>query len=80
MFTQRENAIYLQWCYLLAMANVFFIVKKYVENAFFRDLEIQIYWLSKENNKKLNLWEKTAVDKSAWIKACTLLVLMLLKT
>ena len=43
MFTQRENAIYLQWCYLLAMANVFFIVKKYVENAFFRDLEIQIY-------------------------------------
>ena len=22
------------------------------------------------NNKKLNLWEKTAVDKSAWIKAC----------
>ena len=70
MFTQRENAIYLQWCYLLAMANVFFIVKKYVENAFFRDLEIQIYWLSKQNNKKLNLWEKTAVDKSAWIKAC----------
>ena len=45
------------------MANVFFIVKKYVENAFFRDLEIQIYWLSKQNNKKLNLWEKTAVDK-----------------
>ena len=23
------------------------------------------------NSKKLNLWEKMAVDKSAWIKACT---------
>ena len=22
------------------------------------------------NSKKLNFWEKTAVDKSAWIRAC----------
>ena len=26
--------------------------------------------LSNKTVKKLNLWEKTAVDKSAWIKAC----------
>ena len=36
-----------------------FEVKKCVGNAFSRDLE----------KKKLNLWEKTAVDKSVWIKA-----------
>ena len=26
--------------------------------------------LANKTVKKLNLWEKTAVDKSAWIKAC----------
>ena len=52
------------------MDNVFFKAKKCVKNAFSGDLEIQIYWLSKQNSKKnLNLWEKTAVDKSAWRKA-----------
>ena len=62
-------------CYLLAMDNVFFKAKKCVKNAFSGNLEIQIYWLSKQNSKKnLNLWEKTAVDKSAWRKAWLYLV------
>ena len=51
------------------MDNVWFEVKKCVGNAYSNDIEIQIYWLSKEW-KKLNLLEKTAVGKSAWIKAC----------
>ena len=55
--------------YLSAMDNVFFEVKKCMENAFSRDLEIQIYWLSKQNSKKNSIFgKKTAVDKSAWIK------------
>ena len=28
------------------------------------------HWIKKETVKKLNLWGKTAVGKSAWIKAC----------
>ena len=44
--------------FLSAMDKMFFEVKKCVGNVFSRDL------------KKLNLWEKTAVEKSAWIKAC----------
>ena len=45
--------------YLSVMDNIFFEVKKCIENAFSKDLEIQIYWLSKQNSKKnLNLWEK----------------------
>ena len=50
------------------MDNICFEIKKCVRNAFSNDLEIQIYWRSKQW-KKLNFWEKTAVDKSAWIKA-----------
>ena len=45
------------------MDNVCFEVKKCVANAFCSDPAIHIY-------KKLNLWEKTAVEESAWIKAC----------
>ena len=71
LYHQTKMFIQEKW-YLSAMAKVFFEVKKGVKNSFSRDLEIQIYWLSKQNSKtKLNLWEKTAVDKSAWIKACT---------
>ena len=44
------------------MDNLFFELKKRVGNAFSNDLEIQTV-------EKLNHWEKTAVDKSAWIKA-----------
>ena len=36
-----------EWC-LSAMDNVYFEVKKCVGNAFSNDLEIQIYWLSKQ--------------------------------
>ena len=53
------------------MDNIFLEVKKCVKNAFSRDLEIQIYWLSEQNSKKNSIFgEKIAVDKSAWIKAC----------
>ena len=50
MLTFRKN-----W-YLSAMDKVFSEVKKCVENAFSRDLEIQIYWLSKQNSKKKSIF------------------------
>ena len=49
-------------------------VRKSVRNAFSRNLEtwilkIERLW-SKQTVKKLNLWGKTVVDKSTWIKDC----------
>ena len=69
------NQIYVhsqgKW-YSSAMDNIFFEVKKSVSKMHFPGI-----WRSKFTDlvnktvKKINLWGKTAVDKSAWIKACT---------
>ena len=52
-------------------------VKKCIRNAFSSDLETKISkkiplgaLMTQQKVRKLNLWEKTAVEKSAWIKAC----------
>ena len=72
-----------KWC-LSAMGKMSFEVKKCVGNAFSRDLETEMLKfptllpimgvpqeiLTYQTVKKLNLWEKTAVGKSARIKAC----------
>ena len=66
------------------MDKMSFEVKKCVGNAFSRDLETEMLKfptslpimgvpqeiLTYQTVKKLNLWEKTAVGKSARIKAC----------
>ena len=57
----RENGIYQQWTmYALKSESVL-------------EMHFPAIWRSKftdlANSKKLNLWEETAVDKSAWIKA-----------
>ena len=30
----------------------------------------RVSWGAKQVVEKLNIWEKIAIDKSAWIKAC----------
>ena len=64
---------------LSAMNKMCFGVKKCIRNAFSSDLETRISkkiplgaLLTQQKIRKLNLWEKTAVEKSAWIKACLL--------
>ena len=57
----RENGVYQQWTmYALKSESVL-------------EMHFPAIWRSKftdlANSKKLNLWEETAVDKSAWIKA-----------
>ena len=63
--------------YLSSMNNVCFEVKKFDGNAISSNLEAQISknfplstLLIQQALKKLNIWGKTAVEKSAWIKAC----------
>ena len=58
-----------KWC-LFAMKNMSFEVKKSRKCIFQGFGEPSSKILAKQTVKKLNLWEKTAVDKSAWIKAC----------
>ena len=60
---QEENGVYRQW-------TIHTLKLKTVSEMHFPKI-----WRSKftdlvNGKKKLNLWEKMAVDKSAWIKAC----------
>ena len=59
------------------MNNLCGEVKKCIRNAFSSDLETKISkkiplgaLMTQQKVRKLNLWEKTAVEKSARIKAC----------
>ena len=64
MFTHRENGIYQQWTsYSLKLKKM---CRKCI---FWRSKLTEL--ANKTVKKKINLWEKTAVNKSAWIKACS---------
>ena len=64
MFTHRENGVYQQWTmYSLESKSVLEMHFPAIWRSKFTDL-------ANKTVTKLNLWEKTALDKSAWIKAC----------
>ena len=59
----RENGVYQQWT-TNALKS-----KSVLEMHFPAIWRSKFTDLANKRVKKLNLWEKTAVDKSAWIKA-----------